>query len=100
MSLDKVYYDPKHAAGFCSVAKVVKAGKSNKRNVELWFSGQNTYTRHKHIRERFPRNPYTVTNIDNVWEIELAYLSSLLRYKDKYKYLLNVVDIFSRYAWS
>ena len=27
-------------------------------------------------------------------------LSSLAKYNDKYKYLLNVIDIFSRYAWS
>jgi hypothetical protein len=33
-SLGKVYYDPKHAAGFGSVAKLVKAGKINKRDEE------------------------------------------------------------------
>jgi len=41
MSLDKVYYDPKHAA-----------------------------------------------------------LTSLSKYNDKYKYLLNIIDTFSRYGWS
>ena len=33
MSLGIVYYDPKHPAGFGSVANLVKAGKNNK-NVE------------------------------------------------------------------
>jgi len=47
----------------------------------------------------FPCNPYTVTNIDDVWEMDLANKSSLLKYKDKYMYLLNVIDIFSRYSW-
>jgi len=55
---------------------------------------------YKPVRKRFPRNPYSVTNIDDVWEIDLADLSSLSRFIDKYKYLLNVIDIFSRYAWS
>ena len=59
---------------------------------------------HVHVAQtctkRFPRNPYTVTNIDDVWEMDLANLSSLSKYNDKYKYLLNVIDIFSRYAWS
>jgi len=41
-----------------------------------------------------------VTNIDDIWEMDLAELSSLSKYNDKYKYLLNVIDIFSRYAWS
>jgi len=43
---------------------------------------------------------HTVTNIDDVWEIDLADLGSLTKYNDKYKYLLNIIDIFSRYAWS
>jgi len=55
---------------------------------------------HKPVRKRFPRNPYTVTNIDDVWEMDLADLSSLSKYNEKYKYLSNVIDIFSRYAWS
>jgi hypothetical protein len=41
-----------------------------------------------------------VTNIDDVWEIELADLSSLSKYNDKHKYLLNIIDIFSGDAWS
>jgi len=100
MSLGKIYYDPKHTAGFSSEAKLVTAAKSNKRNVEEWLSGQDTYTLHKPVRKIFPRNPYTVTNIDDVWENDLADLRFLSRYNDKYKYLLNVIDIFSLYAWS
>jgi len=100
MSLGKIYYDPKHTAGFSSAAKLVGAAKSNKINVKKWLSGQDTYTLHKPVRKRLHRNPYTVTNIDDVWEIDLADISSLSRYNDKYKYLLNVIDIFSRYAWS
>ena len=100
MFLGKVYYDPKHAAGFGSIEKLVKASKHMKRDVEEWLAGQNTYTLHKPVRKMFPRNPYTVTNIDDAWEMDLADLSSLSKYNDKYKYLLNVIDIFSRYAWS
>ena len=99
MSLGKIYYDPKHPAGFGSVAKLVNVGKKNKRGVE-WLAGQDTYTLHKPVRKTFPRNAYTVTNIDDVWEMDLADLSSLSKYNDKYKYLLNVTDMFSRYAWS
>ena len=31
--------------------------------------------------------------------MELEDLSSLAKYNDKYKYLLNVIDLFSRYGW-
>jgi hypothetical protein len=100
MSLGKIFYDPEHPAGFGSVAKLASASKTNKGIVNEWLSGQNTYTLHKPVRKRFPRNPYTVTNIDDVREMDLADLSSLSKKKKKYRYLLNVIDIFSRYAWS
>jgi hypothetical protein len=38
MSLGNVYYDPKHPAGFGSVAKLVKASKNKENNVEDWLS--------------------------------------------------------------
>ena len=82
------------------MAKLVKGGKNNKSAVEEWLLGQNTYTSHKPVRKRFPRNLYTVTNIDGVWEMDLAVLSSLSKYNDRYKYLLNLRDIFLRYASS
>jgi hypothetical protein len=76
-SQDKIYYDPEYTAGFSSVAKWVSAAKSNNRNVEEWLSGQDTYTLHKPVRKIFPLNPYTVTNIDDVWEMDLADLTTL-----------------------
>ena len=72
MSVGKVYQDPKYAAGFGSVAKLVKASKHKKSDVEEWLVGQNMYTLHKRVRKRFPRNPYTVTNIDDEQEMDLA----------------------------
>jgi len=36
ISLGKIYYDPKHAAVFGSVAKLVMAGKIIKKVVEEW----------------------------------------------------------------
>jgi len=44
MSIGKIYYDPKHTAGFSSAANLVSAAKSSKRNVEEWLSGQDAYT--------------------------------------------------------
>ena len=72
MPSGKIFYDPDHPAGFGSVAKLASASKTNKGIVNEWLSGQNTYTLHKPVRKRFPRNPYTVTNIDDVWEMDLA----------------------------
>ena len=100
MSFGKGYYDTKHAAGYGSVAQLVKSSKTKKRDVQEWLSGENKYNLHKPVRKSFPRNLYNVTNIGDVWEMDLADLSSISKYNDKFKYLLNVIDIFSRYVWS
>jgi hypothetical protein len=54
--------------------------------VEEWLAGQNTYTLLKPVRKIFPRNPYTMTNIDDVWELDPSDLSSLSKYNDEYKF--------------
>jgi len=75
MFLGKVYYDTKHPAALGSDAKLGKVIKNKKRDVETCLSGQNTYTLIKHVRKTFPRNPYTVTTIYDVWGMDLADLS-------------------------
>ena len=84
---------------FSSAAKLVSAVKVIR---QLSKSGCQIITRTpcislyaKHFLEI-----HTVTNIDDVWEIDLAELNYLSRYNDKYKYLLNVIDIFSPCASS
>jgi hypothetical protein len=96
MSLGTIYYDPKHPAGFSSVAKLAQSIKTNKKRLQEWLSGEDTYTLHKPVRKRFPRYPVAVTNIDDVWEVHFADLSTLSKYNSKYKYLFNVIDVFSR----
>jgi hypothetical protein len=100
MALGKLYYNPEHPALYASVAKLQKASKLQKQNVVNWLTGQDTCTILKQVRKRFPRNPYTVNNVDDAWEMDLADVSNVFKYKDAYKYLLNVIDVFfsSKYA--
>ena len=37
---------------------------------------------HRPVRKRFPRNPYTVTNVMDVWECDLMDMQSLSTYND------------------
>ena len=99
ISLGKIYY-PKYSVVFTSLSKLVKTSKNKRRDIEEWLSVQDAYTLLKAVRKWFPRNPYTVSNIDYVWEIELADLNSLSKYNDKHKFIVNVIDTFSRHVWS
>ena len=52
---------------------------------------------HKQLRHRFPRNPYTVNNILDVWECDLIDVQSLSKFNGNFKYLLTVIDVFSKF---
>jgi len=65
-----------------------------------WLETQDAFTLHRPLRKRFPRNPYTVNNIDDVWELDILDLSSLKKFNNNYRYLLQVIDVFSRYMHS
>jgi hypothetical protein len=68
----KLYFDPGHVAGFSTLDKVTRAVKDGKRSdIKSWLEAQDAYTLHRPVRKRFPRNPYTVNNVMDVWECDL-----------------------------
>jgi len=64
---------------------------------KAWLEEQDAYTLHRPVRKRFARNPYTVTNVMHVWECDLLDVQSYTKYNDNYKYILSVIDIFSKF---
>jgi len=44
-----------------------------------------------------PKNPYSVDNIMDVWECDLIDVQALSRHNDGVKYLLTVIDVFSKF---
>ena len=50
------------------------------------------------MRKRFARNPYTVSNVMDVWECELLDVQTYTKYNDNYRYILSVTDVFSKYV--
>ena len=55
---------------------------------------------HRRVVKKFPRRKVKVTGIDNVWSMDLADMNSLMKYNDQYRYILCVIDVFSKFAWS
>ena len=51
----------------------------------------------RHVRKRSLRNPYTLTNLMEVWECNLLDMRTLTKYNDLYRYILSVIDVFSKY---
>ena len=53
----------------------------------------------KALRYRLKRNRIAKTGIDGTWDADLADVSNIREPNEGYKYLLAVIDIFSRYLW-
>ncbi|XP_061192263.1 uncharacterized protein LOC133200489 [Saccostrea echinata] len=104
--LKKIWYDPQHPASFAGPSKlyqiVKKEGKYDigLNRIKKFLQNQDAYSLQKKVRRRgFRRRQVVVQGIDYQWEADLADVQNLSKYNDGIKYLLVVVDVFSRYLW-
>lgn len=54
---------------------------------------------HKPIKHKFKRRRVFVYNIDDVWSADLKDMKYLSKQNKNYKYILTVIDVFSKYAY-
>jgi hypothetical protein len=100
--LKKIYYSPGHQAAFSSLERLyTSTGKKIKKSkIQEWLQKQRTYTLHRSRRKRFQRNFYCVNNINDLWQADLICWESLAEFNDGYKYILVVIDVFSKYVYT
>jgi len=102
--LSSIYYDPKHPASYSGPTKLYKVAKAAGKKISLrqireWLKGQETYTLHRQVRRKFPRNKVVVDGIDEQWDADLMDMVSLSSHNDGVRFVLVAIDIFSRYLW-
>ena len=73
----KLYFDPELPIGFSTLNQLQAAAKDSKigkmtGELRAWLEAQKSYTLHRHVRKRFPRNPYSANTIMEVWECDLV----------------------------
>ena len=88
--------------GADKIYKIVKSkGVQNigKSTIRRWLQNQDWYSLHKPARLNFRRARVRVSSIDEQFDADLADMTSISRYNKGVKYLLVVIDIFSRYLW-
>jgi hypothetical protein len=100
--LEKIYYDPKNPAAFSTLERLYEATEKSisRTKIKKWLEEQRTYSLHKPKRKRFPRNFYDVDNIGDLWQADLICWESLESFNDGFKYILSVIDVFSKYAYT
>jgi len=55
---------------------------------------------HKSVRRKFQRRQVISYEVDDVWSCDLVEMQEWSKENKGYRYMLNVVDAFSKYAWS
>lgn len=104
VSLNSLYYDPKNPTAFSSNERLKNFCKKQNlttepKNAHDWLQSQRAYTLHKARRVRFQRNKFNLTNIGDFWQADLMDMQSLSRKNRGYKYILAVIDCFSKLGW-
>ena len=61
---------------------------------------EQAYTLHKPARRRFTRNHIYVAGIDAQWQADLADMQGIVKQNGGMRYLLTVIDVFSKFAWA
>ena len=54
---------------------------------------------HKPVRRKFKRRRVLVNGIDKIWAADLADMTAFSKFNQGFRYLLLVIDIFSKYGW-
>ena len=102
--LNSIYYDTKQTGSFGGIDRLRRASHpalgASVKEVRQWLSEQDTYTLHKPVRYRFRRRRVVVGGINHQWQADLVDMSRLKRYNDDHTFLLIVIDVFSKKAWS
>ena len=91
------YFDPEEPGSFTSLTKF-KRNHPETDTAELGklLSGYRSYTLHKAVRRRFPRNRTLSSGIDKIWQIDLSDMSKYATFNDGSRFLMVAIDIFSR----
>ena len=52
------------------------------------------------MRKKFPKRQVQASEVDDIWGCDLVEMQEWSRLNKGYRYMLNVIDVVSKYAWS
>jgi transposase InsO family protein len=96
--MDKLYYNISHPASLWGVQRLQRAAKTP--NVKRWLETQRAYTLHKPVRSKFSTRRTRTSHFGAQWQADIVDMSAHSRINKGYRYILTVIDVFSRYAWA
>jgi transposase-like protein len=103
--LKNIYYNPSNPGSYGGKERLQRAiveetgSLLSDAKVNEWLSEQDAYTLHKPVRKHFPRNRVFSTHPLSQFQADLCDMQSLADKNDGNRYMLTVIDIFSKLAY-
>ena len=98
--LREIYYNVSNPASFGGVEKLVQKSHLERNKVKKWLNEEWPYSLHKPVRRNFPRRKYVSRGMNHQWQADLVEMQKYSRENQGYRYILTLIDIFSRYAYA
>jgi Integrase core domain/Chromo (CHRromatin Organisation MOdifier) domain len=98
--MQNLYYDAEHPSGYGGVARLARAAGTSRLATVEWLRAQRPYTLHKPVRKRYNTRLYKTASIDQQWQGDLVEMIPYAGVNDGNKYILTLIDLFSRHAWA
>ena len=105
-TLAEIYHSPGDPGSLGGAERLFRRAKElhipgvTRQSVREYLKGEQAYTLHRPRRRHFERNPTYVAGIDAQWQADLCDMQALSRQNGGDRYILTVIDIFSKYAWA
>lgn len=105
--LEKIYYDPAHPAAYGSEQSLLRYARRyfddvSLENIKTWLQSQPTHTLHVQPNRKIEYRKTIVGKENHQYQADLVDMSSLSKHRTNvgFKFILTVIDCFSRKAWA
>ena len=102
--LENNYFTPGAPGAFAGPNKLYKILKQNKQpvthtKVKQWLQDQDAFSLLQPVKYKFKRQRVITRGIDDMWDVDLADVTNIFDHNDGHRFLLIVIDVFSKYLW-
>ena len=75
-------------------------GQKRKLGWGIEWSNELADELHKPVRKTFKKRRVFASNVDAIWAADLVEMQSFSRKNKGYKYILMIIDVFSKFGWA
>jgi transposase InsO family protein len=106
--LNNIYFNSESPASFSGVGKLWQYIKNKDDKpagldynvLAKWLKSRTTHLVHSKPALKFPTEHIIMSHIDEMFEADLIDMTNYSKYNRPYNYILTVIDVFSRFAWT